>query len=523
MENAVIHQVSEQVDTHTIVTKNQQKNLDSLIRISHTFHSDAGIRSGSEIPVSEKLLVLESGHQPNFLPYPGVWKKVFMLQRISGHLRTKDCDALALFGFADQNLSTAKLLYENKVPAVNKQGNIKFGFKIRESEKWKRFNTIKKPSEDDWEQELHRLKNYYTHYLPKGNTSSDSLTHNIDTLTEIMEMCYSRADNMADLNAFIFARICQDLFDIHVHFFRYSDVQQECVFREEWKRILDSVPIYSLVYNKIIHENNINLAPLPSGFVPFWYHCSCGAKVMLLTDSVSCGKGICPECSTEFSFPLFSEGTCLADLMQDMGLSAVARNIVFSEGLGTRLFVSGSGGGLRYGRVANEISRILSFHIPVTLAWQSHDYYIGVVHKAALKDALNFFNLTFQDLTTGSFDERIIRYRRSLQEHIEILKHTPEHKKEMAKFSGLYRNTSTQINIIKKTFSTIPSILDLLVNFPASSIISQWDHAMNSASRENTADRVLLKRDICYRQDTERDFTLPEIPRIYHSLELIEL
>ncbi len=159
--------------------------------------------------------------------------------------------------------------------------------------------------------------------------------------------------------------------------------------------------------------------------------------------------------------------------MKDMGLSAVARNVIFSEGLGTHLFVSGSGGGLRYGKVANEISRTLSLNIPVTFSWQSRDYYIGVIHWTALKDTLKLLNLTSDELVSGPSDEKIAGYLATLRKRIEDLKQNPENKKEIAKYSGLYRSISTHLTITKKMFSTIPSILDLLVNFPASSIINR--------------------------------------------------
>ena len=306
MNDTVLHYISAKLQNHSkFLDENQQKNVERVQQISGKFHADAGMQPGPEVQVSEKLIVLESGHQPNFLPYPGVWKKVFLLNRIKKNLNNRGYDAIAVFGFADQNLSTAKLLYENKVPAVNKQGNKKFGFRIKESEKWKRFNTLDKPSRVDWEQELSNVKNYYVQYLPKNKINPDSGILNLDPLIGIMNVCYSRADNMADLNAFIFARTCQDLFDIPVHFFRYSDVQKECLFKDEWQKILVSAPTYTRVYNKTIRENELNLAPFPSGLVPFWYHCSCGAKISLSTDSFSGCRGTCPVCADSgfFSFP----------------------------------------------------------------------------------------------------------------------------------------------------------------------------------------------------------------------------
>ena len=108
------------------------------------------------------------------------------------------------------------------------------------------------------------------------------------------------------------------------------------------------------------------------------------------------------------------------------------------------------------------------------------------------------------------------------RKRIEELEQNPENKKEISKYSGLYRGISIQLMMIKKMFSTIPSILDLLVNFPASTIINQWDEAINSVQVHKAGDILLLNHDILYRQNTEWDFSFGDIPRIYHSIDLID-
>ena len=103
----------------------------------------------------------------------------------------------------------------------------------------------------------------------------------------------------------------------------------------------------------------------------------------------------------------------------------------------------------------------------------------------------------------------------------ENLKRCPGQKKEVAKYSGLYRSSVTEVSMTKKTFSTVPSILDLLVNFNGSFLIGQWDDALRCAEIQDSGDTIILKQDISYCQDTTSEFTSPDIPRIYHSLELI--
>jgi hypothetical protein len=70
-------------------------------------------------------------------------------------------------------------------------------------------------------------------------------------------------------------------------------------------------------------------------------------------------------------------------------------------------------------------------------------------------------------------------------------------------------------------FSTIPSIIDVLVNFSAPYILHQWNDALNCAEIKDSGEIIVLHQDIPYIQDTTRDFSLNEIPRIYNSLDLI--
>jgi len=161
-------------------------------------------------------------------------------------------------------------------------------------------------------------------------------------------------------------------------------------------------------------------------------------------------------------------------------------------------------------------------NIPITLSWQSRDFYLGVIHQAALNDTLRLFRLKYTDLISGEFNEKIANFRTSLQKKIETIDRDPQQKKELDKYTGLYRSSATQLAITKKTFSTIPSIIDVLVNFSASSIVHQWDTAMNSAEMKNSGEILLMKQDITYGRNSPTEFALPDIPRIYHSLEVID-
>ena len=107
---------------------------------------------------------------------------------------------------------------------------------------------------------------------------------------EILGKSYDLAENFAELNAFIFAKICDEIFDIHPMFFFYSDMQKKKLFVDESQKILQNVSMFNQMYNRVIKENGVPYPQVAEHHVPFWYHCDCGGKVNLyFEDSASCG------------------------------------------------------------------------------------------------------------------------------------------------------------------------------------------------------------------------------------------
>ncbi|RLI94444.1 MAG: hypothetical protein DRO90_02035, partial [Candidatus Altiarchaeales archaeon] len=212
----------------------QEENLDAIIKISDKFHRDARIPKVNS--KAENSIVLESGHQPNYLPYPGTWKKAFLLDLF----RRKLENSVALFGFADYNLCTASILYSNKIPAITKTGSEKIGFRISKNEKWKSFNSIKKPTREEFENEMEHVKNHYKNYLSMAKLSIP-IEENLEEIEEIMWKSYDLSDNLADLNAFIFSKICREIWNLEVNFFRYSDVQKDNIFIDECEKLIKNI------------------------------------------------------------------------------------------------------------------------------------------------------------------------------------------------------------------------------------------------------------------------------------------
>ncbi len=503
-----------------VLNSKQLGNLAKLIQISKIFGEDAKIRF-KDCYITDKLIVLESGHQPNFLPYPGVWKKVFLLDFIKDKLIENGENAIALFGFGDQNLSTASLLYKNQIPALNKNGSEKIGFKIEGKDRWKCFNSIEKPSIENWQREISKVEQLYWESARRLNIDFNVTKKRIDEILELMWKSYELAGNFADMNAYFFSKLCIEILGLDVLFFRYSDVQKEKIFLDEWRKVILNLKAYNNIYNDVIFEKKLDIPQVQPNRFPFWYHCDCGGKIDLSIENSIC-SGTCPVCGREYKLEFDGEYRNLDKYFDRMSLSAVARNLVFSDGLGTALYISGAGGGLRYGLISNELSRKLGFHLPITLAWISKDYYLGIIQKKALLELTHTFELDIEDVLNSSLNEKIHRYREALQQKILELESRQEGKKVIQNFIGKYINSATQAYIVKKTFSTVPSMLDLFVNIDSKSILEIWRDTVKNASVETEEGMYKMKGDVLYGDSFSR-IAIEEIPRVYRNIEAIEV
>lgn len=487
------------LSNYHVLDPRQVKNLEGILGISRSFSTGAGIPETEGNPVTERTIVLESGHQPNFLPYPGVWKKAFLLDLLGRQLRSLGSDAVAAFGFADYNLSTASYLAQNQVPAFNKQGSENIGFRIPDRDRWKCFHTLGKPPEERFQAEIGKIEAMYLSSMSILRIDPEVFRDRMSLLTRILESSYSRARTFSDLNAFAFAGICSGILGLSLHFFRYTDVQKAGLFREASARVLTGLGEYNARFNALLAHAGPGIAPVTEDDIPFWYECQCGGKVRLAAPPSSPPGGTCPVCGREHRFPGGPGLIDLDGLYPRMSPNAVARNIIFSEGLGTSLFISGTGGGLRYGKLAGAISRAMGFHEPVTLAWRSADYYLGIAHRRALRELTRTFPLREEDVTDPSLADRIRDYRTGLERQIRDLRAGGGEGKAIQRLEGRLLNSSVQELMAKKVFTITPSMLDLFLACGPEHIRESWKTAAETAGIDPGEGQFpLMEGDILY-------------------------
>ncbi|MBT8507614.1 hypothetical protein AZH53_04170 [Methanomicrobiaceae archaeon CYW5] len=495
---------------HTL-RDHQQRNLSALLDISRSFARSAGLKESTTNSVQDDTVVLESGHQPNYFPYTGVWKKVYLLETFREMLDADGMSVVAYFGFADQNTTTAPFLYKNQVPALNKYGRQKIGFSVKGPDKWRRFENIPKPPLEVWEEEMRRLENLY----PRMKT-------NHPEIMEIMWDGYERADSFSDLNAYIFSRISQDILECDVIFFRYSAISRAQLFSDECTRILRNLDTYTEVYNAAIKKLRLPSRPVLSGEVPFWYHCDCGGNIPLMTNAPGMCRGICPICTREFELDFAPDFSRFESYAYRMSLSAVSRNLIFPEAFGTHIFIPGRGGGVRYGKISDEIAHALGFHQPSTCSWSSKDYYLGSVHTKSLRELQKAFSLSNNDLLDAHLKERIDAVQ---EERRRALKETEDAGADMATLRllrGRLIGSAVTADMAAGVFATVPSMFDLFMNRSGTEIAQRWSIELQvSVPERSTGRSCVIDGDVVFDGEEEAGFSREDIPILYRNLTAI--
>jgi hypothetical protein len=500
----------------------QQENAAKLIEVSRKFLQKAKISFDSRDILSSNTIILESGHQPNFLPHAGTWKKAFLLHQIHTTLTRNGHDSIAFFGFADQNIATARVLSKNQVPALNKEGSIKIGFKINDADKFKSFCSVPKPIPETWEKEITRVQHHYSAVAKKTKSEEVFPPNQWEQVHELLWNSYERADTFAELNSIIFARLCNELLGIHLCFFRYSAMSHDRLFLDESQEILRNLSRFNQTYNTVIGQKGLDIPPVTSDHLPFWYNCECGTKINLLLEGPFTSKVTCPLCSKEQELDFGNDFCHLSRCYDHMDFNAVSRNCALAQGLGDTLFIAGFGGSLQYGQIADQVSRDLGFHLPLSLAWRSGDYYLGMAHRAAVHDLSRQFSLVLSDFLTPAFHEKISRVFHELADSLSKAE-SGNNQKDIKYLRGVLGNAKNSAEFAKNMFSLTPSFLDILANQDSGDILHAWNEALERAELQSRPGIFLIQEDVIYPPHLLSDIPPDNIPVFYKNIRNIEV
>jgi hypothetical protein len=204
-------------------TERQKTNLNGIGEIATEFHRKSGSltknveRKINLLKDSPNCVIVEVAHQPNFLPYYGVWKKAVFAHCLANILDEKGIPAVALFGFVDQDTTMSPFLSRNKIPYYSKEGYRNIGFKIKgENEWWRMWCVQALPPTDQIERQINfMITTYINHGLDKDD-------EDLIRLEKLLRECYLNGCTFAEANAKFFSEICNNVFNVDVVFFKYS-------------------------------------------------------------------------------------------------------------------------------------------------------------------------------------------------------------------------------------------------------------------------------------------------------------
>lgn len=482
-------------------TEKQIQNLNEIGELAKKFHTNCGTLSNS---VREKInlllngedyIVIEVAHQPNFMPYYGVWKKAVFAHFLANSLDKRGHNAVALFGFVDQDTTMSPFLSRNKIPYNSKKNYKNIGFKIKgENEWWRLWCKQPLPPVKDVEKQIDFLITTYTNH---GLLRDDD---DLVQLENLLRECYISNCTFSEANAKFVSKICNQIYDLNVVFFIYSEVQESNIFTTEFEYLLSKRMEYVDIYNKTIEQKGIELEKVPEDHVPFWYHCECGGKVRLKVNGNEGNmmlKGMCPICKRDFEIEV-GDDFDLSTIYKSISFEAVSRELIVPDALGTDVYVEGLGGSLSFRQISNVIAEKLKFNNPLTVKWNSHDKYISVLLHKSIYDFIQKYSINALQYRLQSIDvnDRVMCARiAELDIHQEALKkelkkHKPqsneflaildqlkdvniEKKKlnaEMVKFSSM----SSDITKLSKACNITPSIVDEALSVGFDNILKYW-------------------------------------------------
>jgi len=470
-----------------------------FIEYVRAFHRD------SQIPLQADFegIVLMSAHQPNFLPYSGVVRKVVLVHAVAEQLRKMlDTPVTELFCFADQDFARERWFREAQLPSVRNRNGV-FNLRLSVSSTYynKIMRAVPKPSNDEltklkkelkgWARESYESVARHAKHLNFPVLEVDLNTFDI---TDVIDRAYDRSANAADFNAFFLAYLVAEC-GYGTAFSRFSECQQ--VFSDEMVFLLENYDQYA----KLMAESSDNSSAKAP--VPLWYHCPCGGKadiqIKFEPNDVLLAK--CRACSRIVEFP-GDLHAAVKEMSPQVSLRAEAMLMAFS-GIGVSLYVGGHGGAEYLSRT-EKIAEGLGVRFPVVSIWRPKDVYGGVGQLDAILELLRIqfqYNLAKDAkcdpaIVRDELDDIIAdidgvicaldnlksavanRKLHGFKERIATIVSMQNELKTQFERNQIARDRSIASNT-RKTLNVIPSIVDYAINIGMTSTCAQWSQALS--------------------------------------------
>lgn len=483
-------------------TEKQIQNLKKIGEAAKEFHKNCDTLTNSVrdkidlLRCGEDYAIIEVAHQPNFMPYYGVWKKAVFAYYLRKMLDEKGVHAIALFGFVDQDTTMNSFLFRNKIPYYSKEGYKNIGFKIKgKNEWWRMWCKQPLPPREAVKKQIDCLiKTYTSHGLLRDDVD-------LVLLEKLLRECYICDCSFSEANAMFFSKVCNQVYNLDVLFFTYSKAQESNIFTNGLEYLLPKRKDYIDIYNKTIEQKGLKIEKVSKDHVPFWYHCECGGKVRLkVINEKERGillEGVCPICGGNFKIET-ERNFDLDKIYKSISFKAVSRELIVPNTLGSDIYIEGSGGSLAFRQVSNIIAEKLGFNMPLAVRWRSHDKYISLLlHKAisnftrrhpisSLKYELREIETSYHQLyerIAGLYMEQnalkseLKKYKPQSNDFFTILEKLKEVNKERKKNNAemtRYLTILSNFQGLSNACTLIPSIADGVLSVGFSNILKCW-------------------------------------------------
>ncbi|MFX1520082.1 MAG: hypothetical protein ACFFCD_09205 [Promethearchaeota archaeon] len=479
--------------------------------------------------VEENTIILETAHQPNFLPYSGLFKKTILLEHIARALEKKGRSVVCLFSIVDTDFADDEWFASNRIPHLSKKGYLKLGIKIAKKNRKRCMYAIHKPSQENWKNIVQNISTHYYECLKelKKELSKQNILdfEQIESsfqqkwyeLLNIMEESYQKADKFADMNAIFLSKVINDLMACSTIFYKYSDGLN--AFENSFSRLVACNSDYVKLYNHYADQNNIE--KIQKEYAPFWFHCTtCDGKVPLKQKGIEF-KGTCLSCKEAYVFDFESqEYPNLSEIIQRISPRAIPRHYITFNELGVSFYAGGQAGSL-YTSIAEKIADTLHFRFPPIFTWFNKDYYTGIlqfnsflqIHRALKLDSYDQFLPKYSELKTKTSQEvKELQHqielweieKNSLKQDLvesqneesrsriisELRAITTSERKLKIQIQQAEHNISLLDNAIQ-SFRIFPSIIDYLLSIDALSLSEQWLHFLDNIEPPMTKPQLL--------------------------------
>ena len=243
--------------------------------------------------------------------------------------------------------------------------------------------------------------------------------------------------------------------------------------------------------------NGLNIRTISNDYVPFWYHCECGRKTRVkFQDHPNISiVGHCPFCGKTINIDIKK----LDKIIPFISSEAVARDIIFANGLGSDVYVIGHGGSSIYGKISRCMYDIFQIDAPFLIQWKSKDKYCRSLLIKPVLDYLkssNRYNKVEGVLEIDTITEQISYLTIKLLFYKGILKRYPHNSEIFEKALDEIQFLNKKLNgYIKQkqqiehhkikrknlclAFRSIPSIIDEVISAGTQKVLMEWLNDLN--------------------------------------------